>query len=554
MFTLLYSLGNFEEMAESQIKSKGQKIAAGCRHFTAEWDSHHYCWACRDKKKGDDVCVTSKEEDCYICLQFSSDQKKKLKAKKAYQLKMAKDISKDLEDSLLGSDDPPSATPASSATTSASIEKSTTVDPLQMILQKLDSMQGRLVALEKGSTSVSSNEVNVTEVTPVTEEATRKKKTSLNTFAVMEEEEFPEDFSEHRSAKRARSLSPHQSDKQSSVREEEVEDDPSYRQLLASVRNILDLPTPEEFAEAPSKIFGSKDRKKKHSVLPMVSSPVEEINNRWSELEKKVAGNPSDNGERLLSAPYNSDTFLPYTRPLMKFYRTTSSDFSTSVPKCQDSFRSICSKSSSSPPMISVPTKQFTTMESVKREHVQVLGFVSLFIRTIEKCATNMEELMQAALGSADDAMVKALEELLAYIRIQLATITSTERALETVAEASMTMACNMELAHRDSILKYSAPHLHEHDRNRLRRSGFKSVDLFSPSVLNSVENKYERERSPKRQKLDNRSAYSSRKSSSFQQNSSQNIARGSFRGQTDFKNQQRSSQPTRGGRDGRRK
>ena len=222
MFTLLYSFGNFEEMAESQIKSKGQKIAAGCRHFTAEWDSHHYYWACKDKKKGDDVCVTSKEEDCYICLQFSSDQKKKLKAKKAYQLKKAKDISKDLEDSLLCSDDPPSATPASSATTS-SIEKSSTVDPLQRILQRLDSMQGRLVALEKGSTSVSSIEVNVAEATPVTEEANRKKKTSLNIFAVREEEEFPEDFSEHRSAKRARSVSPHQSDKQSSVREEEVE-------------------------------------------------------------------------------------------------------------------------------------------------------------------------------------------------------------------------------------------------------------------------------------------------------------------------------------------
>ena len=50
-------------------------------------------------------------------------------------------------------------------------------------------------------------------------------------------------------------------------------------------------------------------------------------------------------------------------------------------------------------------------MESVNREHVQVLGFVSLFIRTIEKCATNMEELMQAALGSVDEAMVKDLEE-----------------------------------------------------------------------------------------------------------------------------------------------
>ena len=168
----------------------------------------------------------------------------------------------------------------------------------------------------------------------------------------MDEEDFTEDLGEHRIAKRARSLSPHQLDKQSLVREEEVEDDPSYRQLLASVRNLLDLRTPEESSEALSKIFGSKDRKRKNPVLPMVLPPVEEINNRWSELDKKVAGNPSDNGERLLSAPYNSDTFRPYTRPLMKFYQTTSSEFSTSAPKCQDSFRSICSKSSSSPPFI----------------------------------------------------------------------------------------------------------------------------------------------------------------------------------------------------------
>ena len=98
-----------------------------------------------------------------------------------------------------------------------------------------------------------------------------------------------------------------------------------------------------------------------------------------------------------------------------------------------------------------------------------------------------MAELMQAALGSVDEAMVKDLEELLAYVCIQQAIISSTERALETVTEASMTMACNLEL---DSIIKCSALHCHEHDRNHLHRSGFKSVDLFSPSVLNSLENK----------------------------------------------------------------
>ena len=196
-------------MAESQIRSKGQKIASECRHFTSEWDSHHFCWSCRDKKKGDDVCVTSKKEDYYICLQFSSDQKKKLKAKKAYQLKKSTDISKNLEDSLLGPEEPPSTTPASTSATSSvttlSSDKSTS-DPLLLLLERLDHMQGRLSALEKGSTSVSSNEVNMTEATP-TEGSERRRSSSRSVCAVTEEDEDTEEYRETRS-KRACSLSP----------------------------------------------------------------------------------------------------------------------------------------------------------------------------------------------------------------------------------------------------------------------------------------------------------------------------------------------------------
>ena len=75
------------------------------------------------------------------------------------------------------------------------------------------------------------------------------------------------------------SLSP-SSDKPSNSKEEEVDDDPSDRQVLVSVRSLLDLPTPEEYTEGPSKIFGSKDRKKKTAILPMSLPPVEEINSR----------------------------------------------------------------------------------------------------------------------------------------------------------------------------------------------------------------------------------------------------------------------------------
>ena len=123
---------------------------------------------------------------------FNSIQKNKLKAKKAYQLKKSKDISKDLEDSLLGPEESPSTTPVSTSATSSvttlSSDKSTSSDPLLLILERLDSMQGRLSALEKGSTSVCLNEVNKTEATP-TEGSERRRNSSCSVFAVTEDDE-----------------------------------------------------------------------------------------------------------------------------------------------------------------------------------------------------------------------------------------------------------------------------------------------------------------------------------------------------------------------------
>ena len=77
----------------------------------ADWDSHHYCPSCRDKGKGDDVCVVEKQEDCYICLQFTPEQVKKLKAKKVQRKIKEGSISKGLEDSLLGVDSSNSSQP-----------------------------------------------------------------------------------------------------------------------------------------------------------------------------------------------------------------------------------------------------------------------------------------------------------------------------------------------------------------------------------------------------------------------------------------------------------
>ena len=117
-------------MAEGQIKNKGQKLAVGCRHTVFEWEHHRFCVSCREKNKDDDVCVTSKEEDCFVCLQFMAEQRKKLKAKKAYdKKKISKEsISKEVEDLLLGTDDiQPSQVTA--------VKEKSSFLPLQMLQQ-----------------------------------------------------------------------------------------------------------------------------------------------------------------------------------------------------------------------------------------------------------------------------------------------------------------------------------------------------------------------------------------------------------------------------------
>ena len=112
-------------MAKGQIKSKGQRLASGCRYTAFEWDHHQCCLSCREKNKGDDICVTSNEKDCFICLQFIQVQKKKLKAKKMYTKKKSskESISKEVEDSLLGNDDIQSSSVAATpkAKTSSSL-------------------------------------------------------------------------------------------------------------------------------------------------------------------------------------------------------------------------------------------------------------------------------------------------------------------------------------------------------------------------------------------------------------------------------------------------
>ena len=156
-------------------------------------------------------------------------------------------------------------------------------------------MQGRLSSLEKVSVPSSSNTSYATSKEAVTAEFSsyqeggrdrlRECHSTRHLNSEVDDIASVHDSSEVRS-KRHRSSSPCLPYR----KEEELEDDPSYRQFLSPVRSLLDLPTVDEADEAPSNIFASRDRsRRKLAVLPMPLPPVEEINARWKALKNKVA-------------------------------------------------------------------------------------------------------------------------------------------------------------------------------------------------------------------------------------------------------------------------
>ena len=225
VFSLKYIL------AESQLKST--KHTSGCGHPLYDSDSHLFCYPCRDKGKGQDVCVTSKEEDCFNCLQFTSEQKKKLQSKSK---KKPKDIvvSKEVEDSLLGHESDPHRSPTA--------EKSQPVaeESLLKILQRLEDMQSQITSLKA---SLSASSYLPTPHQPCASRAVDSGEDALSDFSSVHESKSVS------SRKRQRSPS-----------HEEVEEDPTYRETLAAIRILLEVEVPEESSDLPSKIFGSKNK------------------------------------------------------------------------------------------------------------------------------------------------------------------------------------------------------------------------------------------------------------------------------------------------------
>ena len=69
-----------------------------------------------------------------------------------------------------------------------------------------------------------------------------------------------------------------------------------------------------------------------------------------------------------------------------------------------------------------------------------------------------MEDIIQGVHSSVSEEVAKELDEMLNFLQIQFSCLNSLDKALEIVMDSSTIMACNMELARRDTTLKQAAP------------------------------------------------------------------------------------------------
>ena len=107
----------------------------------------------------------------------------------------------------------------------------------------------------------------------------------------------------------------------------------------------------------------------------------------------------------------------------------------------------------------------------------------------IEEMNNRIQELATEMRPSRDLETVKESADLMVkYSQLQTSVTSSLEIALDTVLKQNMTLACNMLLARRDSLLKDCSSKLGPKDLPNLRTDHFDQQEVFNSDILSQVE------------------------------------------------------------------
>ena len=106
-----------------------------------------------------------------------------------------------------------------------------------------------------------------------------------------------------------------------------------------------------------------------------------------------------------------------------------------------------------------------------------------------EELNNRIQELATEIKGSEDlDTIRESADLMIKYSQLQASVTSSLEIALDTVLKQNMTLACNMLLARRDSLLKDCSSKLGPKDLANLRTDHFDQQEVFNSDILSQVE------------------------------------------------------------------
>ena len=179
--------------------------------------------------------------------------------------------------------------------------------------------------------------------------------------------------------------------------------------------------------------------------------------------------------------------FLVFERPDMIYY-TTSQDTALKAPKLPGSYFNIATVKTLSA-SISLPSNQHIIQETVCVENVQILGHVVWFKMAIGELNNRIQELASEIRSSGHMDTVKESADLIVkYSQLQASVTSSLEIALDTVLKQNMTLACNMLLVMRGSLLKDCSSKLGPKDVANLCTDHFDQQEVFNSNILSQVE------------------------------------------------------------------
>ena len=198
-----------------------------------------------------------------------------------------------------------------------------------------------------------------------------------------------------------------------------------------------------------------------------------------------MAGNPHHDQPHILKTnPFNYNNYLYFSGAPLKFYKSTSTDFTFHAPRCQDSFRlSFLSLHLPEYHLDSLPYYRQSTGNTYK--YYPTCTFFSMPLKR-QQLTLSPQCLKSRILP--EQVLIKELSIMLSGLQLQFRCLSSIEKALENVTDNSIAAACNLQLARRDSVLKVLAPNLNEYDFNCLALSAMTSV--LPPSTSLRTDNK----------------------------------------------------------------